>query len=202
MRGVPDPDVVPQGERLMKYTFAVAVLLGLGAVLAQAAETKAPALNFKMKDIDGKEVDLTKYKGKVVMFVNVASKCGLTPQYKALQALHDKYADKGLVIIGVPANEFLAQEPGTNAEIKEFCTSKYQVKFPMLAKVVVKGKGACPLYEYLTTKTDKKFQGDIEWNFAKFVVSREGEVVARFKPAVKPDAKAVTEAIEKELKKK
>jgi glutathione peroxidase len=186
----------------MKYTFAVAVLLGLGAVLAQAAETKAPALNFKMKDIDGKEVDLNKYKGKVVMFVNVASKCGLTPQYKALQALHDKYADKGLVIIGVPANEFLKQEPGTNAEIKEFCTSKYKVTFPMLAKVVVKGKGIAPLYEYLTTKTDKKFQGDIEWNFAKFVVGREGVVVARFKPTVKPDAKAVTEAIEKELMKK
>src|SRR5215468_7173125 len=194
--------VVPKGESQMKYVFAVAVILGMGAVLAEAAETKAPALNFKMKDIDGKEVDLTKYKGKVVMFVNVASKCGLTPQYKALQALHDKYADKGLVIIGVPANEFLKQEPGTNAEIKAFCTKKFNVKFPMLAKVVVKGDGICPLYEYLTTKTEKKFQGDIEWNFAKFLVSREGVVVGRFKPAVKPDAKDVTEAIEKELKKK
>jgi glutathione peroxidase len=186
----------------MKYAFAVAVILGLGAVMVEAAETKAPALNFKMKDIDGKEVDLQKYKGKVVMFVNVASKCGLTPQYKALQALHDKYADKGLVIIGVPANEFLSQEPGTNAEIKEFCTKEYKVKFPLLAKVVVKGEGTCPLYEYLTKKTKKEFQGDIEWNFAKFLVSREGVVVRRFKPTVKPDAKAVTEAIETELKKK
>jgi glutathione peroxidase len=182
----------------------VLTLLALPLVaLADDDAKKTPAvLNFKMKDLDGKEVDLGQYKGKVVMFVNVASKCGLTPQYKQLQALHDKYAEKGLVIVGVPANEFLAQEPGTNAQIKEFCTDKYGVKFPMLAKVVVKGKGICPLYEHLTSeKTNPKFAGDIKWNFTKFLIGKDGEVVNRFEPTVKPDAKAVIDAIEAELKK-
>ena len=183
----------------MSKFLTLTVALALPAV---ALADKAPAaLNFKMKDIDGKEVDLAKYKGKVVMFVNVASKCGLTPQYKQLQGLHDKYADRGLVIIGVPANEFLRQEPGTNAEIKEFCTSEYKVKFPMMAKVVVKGKGIAPLYQYLTSKeTNPKFAGDIKWNFTKFLIVN-GEVVARFEPTVKPDSKQVTEAIEAGLKK-
>ncbi len=185
---------------------AVAAVLGVSAMShaeeAEPAKKAGPALAFKMKDIDGKEVDLAKYAGKVVMFVNVASKCGLTDQYKALQATYDKYKDKGLVIIGVPANEFLGQEPGTDAEIKAFCESKYKVTFPMMSKVVVKGKGISPLYDYLTTKTDKKFQGDIDWNFAKYVVGRDGEVKARFKASVAPDAKAVTEVIEAELAKK
>lgn len=187
----------------MKQLVAVALVLSVGTIMADAAEKKMPAaLNFKMKDIDGKEVDLSKYHGKVVLFVNVASECGLTPQYTALQALHDKYAEKGLVIIGVPANEFGAQEPGTDAQIKEFCTSKYSVKFPMLSKVVVKGKDICPLYDYLTTKTDKKFQGPIGWNFTKFLIGRDGEVVARFEPRVSPDAKDVIASIETELAKK
>jgi glutathione peroxidase len=183
----------------------LAALMGAPA-MSSAAEAEppkkaGPALQFKMKDIDGKEVDLAKYAGKVVMFVNVASECGLTPQYKALQATYEKYKDKGLVIIGVPANEFGKQEPGTDEEIKKFCESKYSVTFPMMSKVVVKGKGICPLYEYLTTKTDKKHQGPIGWNFAKFVVGRDGEVKARFEPRVAPDAKAVIEVIEAELAK-
>jgi len=186
---------------LMLLSLAVLVL-PVFAVAEDAEKKVGPALKFKMKDIDGKEVDLGKYQGKVVLFVNVASKCGLTPQYKALQALHDKYADKGLVIIGVPANEFLSQEPGSDADIKEFCTSKYNVKFPMMSKVVVKGEGITPLYEYLTTKTEGKFKGDIAWNFTKFLVNREGEVVARFEPRVRPDSKDVTGAIEAELAKK
>jgi glutathione peroxidase len=160
-------------------------------------------LNFKMKGIDGKEVDLSKYQGKVVMFVNVASKCGLTPQYKALQEVYDKYSKDGLVIVGVPANEFGKQEPGTDLEISKFCTDKYNVTFPMLSKVVVKGKGITPLYEHLTSKTtDPKFSGEIKWNFTKFLISRNGEIVNRFEPRVKPDAKEVTSAIEAELKKK
>jgi glutathione peroxidase len=192
----------------MSKLLFLAVLLVLPAVaLAEGAdkpEKKAPpALSFKMKDIDGKDVDLARYKGKVVMFVNVASQCGLTPQYKQLQALHEKYADKGLVIIGVPANEFGSQEPGSNAEIKEFCTSEYKVKFPMLAKVVVKGEGIAPLYQFLTSKeSNPKFGGEIRWNFTKFLVGRDGEVVARFEPRVRPDAREVTGAIEKELRKK
>jgi glutathione peroxidase len=188
----------------MRKFLCLMVVLAMPAVsIAEEGAKKTPAvLNFKMKDIDGKEVDLAKYKGKVVMFVNVASKCGLTPQYEQLQALHDKFADKGLVIIGVPANEFGRQEPGTNAEIKEFCTSEYKVKFPMLSKVVVKGKGICPLYEYLTSKdTNPKHAGPIAWNFTKFIVSRDGEVIARFEPRIKPDSEKVVKTIETELKK-
>ena len=167
-------------------------------------DKKVPAaLSFKMKSLDGKDVDLSQYQGKVVLLVNVASFCGNTPQYKGLEALHEKYADKGLVVLGVPANEFGKQEPGTNEEIAQFCTSKYDVKFPMLSKVVVKGDGICPLYQYLTSKdTDPKFAGDIEWNFAKFLISRDGEVVGRFKPKVQPESDDVVKAIETELGKK
>ncbi len=179
-------------------------LLGLAVGNAQSGGAKTPkVLNFKMKAIDGAEVDLAKYKGKVVLFVNVASKCGLTPQYKGLQALYEKYQSKGLVIIGVPANEFGGQEPGTDAEIAKFCTSKYNVTFPMLSKVVVKGKGQTPLYQFLTSKeTNPKFGGEIKWNFTKFLVSREGEVVNRFEPRVSLDSDEVKIAIAAELEKK
>jgi glutathione peroxidase len=192
----------------MRTTMLSALALCAIAFSARAEETKKAApkvpavLNFEMKDIDGKDVKLSKYAGKVILFVNVASKCGLTPQYDALQALQDKYSKQGFVVIGVPANEFGGQEPGTNNEIKEFCTKEYNVKFPMLGKVVVKGKGISPLYQFLTSKeTDPKFAGDIKWNFTKFLVNKKGEVVARFEPRVKPDSKEVTEAIEAALKK-
>ena len=180
-----------------------AIVLSARAENAPKADSKVPAvLNFEMKDIDGKDVKLSKYAGKVILFVNVASKCGLTPQYDALQALNDKYAKEGFVVIGVPANEFGKQEPGSNVEIKEFCTKEYNVKFPMLAKVVVKGEGISPLYKHLTSKTtNPKFGGDIKWNFTKFLVNKDGEVVARFEPRIAPDAKEVTEAIEAALKK-
>jgi glutathione peroxidase len=188
----------------MRSLIALAVVLLLPCVLLAEGEKKVPAvLNFKMKGIDGKEVDLSKYQGKVVLIVNVASKCGLTPQYEGLQKLYDKYGKDGLVVIGVPANEFLRQEPGTDAEIQKFCTTKYKVTFPMLSKVVVKGEGITPLYGFLTSKeTNPKFGGDIGWNFTKFLVSREGQVVARFEPRIKPEAKEVAAAIERELKKK
>src|SRR5262249_4826312 len=144
-------------------------------------------LNFKMKDIEGKEVDLSQYQGKVVLFVNVATYCGNTPQYKGLEEVYEKYKDKGLVVIGVPANEFGKQEPGSDKEIADFCKSKYQVTFPMMSKVVVKGEGITPLYKYLTAKeTNPKFAGDVTWNFEKFLVARNGEVAARFKPGTKP----------------
>jgi glutathione peroxidase len=162
----------------------------------------APTLNFKMKSLDGKDVDLSQYQGKVVLIVNVASKCGNTPQYKGLQELHEKYGKDGLVIIGVPANEFGKQEPGSNEDIAKFCSSKYNVTFPMMSKVVVKGKGITPLYKYLTDKeTDPKFAGPITWNFEKFLIGRNGEVVQRFKPRVKPESEPVVKAIEAELKK-
>ncbi|HTI50235.1 MAG TPA: glutathione peroxidase [Planctomycetaceae bacterium] len=162
-----------------------------------------PVLNFKMKKLDGQEVNLADYKGKVVLFVNVASKCGLTPQYVQLEELHEKYGKDGLAIIGVPANEFGKQEPGTDKEISEFCQKNYGVKFDMLAKVVVKGDGICPLYQHLTSKeTDPKFPGEISWNFEKFLIGRNGEIVKRFKPKVSPTDPEVVSAIEAELAKK
>jgi glutathione peroxidase len=135
--------------------------------------------------------------------VNVASKCGLTPQYKELEGLHEKYADKGLAVLGFPANEFGKQEPGTDGEIADFCKAKYDVKFDMFSKVVVKGDGQCDLYKFLTSeKTDPKFAGDIKWNFEKFLVGRDGNVIARFAPTVKPDSPEVIKAIETALAEK
>jgi glutathione peroxidase len=192
---------VPRSLCLAAFA-ALFVFAPLARAEDKGDKTVPPVLAFKMKSLDGKDVELAKYQGKVVLFVNVASKCGLTPQYKALQALHDKYSKEGLVIIGVPANEFGKQEPGTNEEIGEFCTSKYGVKFPMMAKEVVKGEDICPLYKHLTSKdTNPKFSGEIKWNFTKFLIGRDGTIIARFEPAVKPDAAEVTKAIEKELKK-
>ena len=195
--------------RPIVLSLAAVLALAPAAVFAADKETApgdktVPAvLNFKMKSLDGKDVDLSQYQGKVVLIVNVASFCGNTPQYKGLEALYEKYRDKGLVVLGVPANQFGGQEPKSDAEIAEFCDATYHVKFPMLSKVVVKGDGICPLYQYLTSKeTDPKFAGDIEWNFAKFLVGRDGEVVARFKPKVQPESKEVVEAIQAELVKK
>jgi glutathione peroxidase len=179
----------------------------LAPALLRAADSKetkkVPAvLSFKMKALDGKEVELSRYQGKVVLFVNVASQCGYTPQYEALQKLHEKYGKDGLAIVGVPANEFGKQEPGSNEEIAKFCESKYGVKFDMLSKVVVKGEGICPLYKYLTSKeTDPKFGGAIKWNFTKFLIGKNGEIVSRFEPKVEPDSKEMTDAIEAALKK-
>jgi glutathione peroxidase len=195
----------------MLFRIAVIVALGLGlgvvAATTQAGEKgdkKVPAvLNFKMTGLDGKEVDLAQYQGKVVLFVNVASKCGYTPQYEPLQALYSKYEKDGLVIIGVPCNQFGKQEPGTEKEIAEFCKTNYGVTFPMLAKVDVNGNNACPLYKFLTSKeTDPKFAGKIGWNFEKFLVSRNGEVVARFASDVDPAGEKFQKAISEELKKK
>jgi glutathione peroxidase len=156
-----------------------------------------------MKTLAGTEVDLSQYQGKPILIVNVASRCGYTPQYKGLQALHDKYAKDGLVVLGVPSNDFGKQEPGTSEEIAEFCEKNYGVKFDMLEKVVVKGPDKVPLYKYLTAKeTDPKFAGEIKWNFTKFLISRDGAIVARFEPGVKPESEKLTKAIEAELSKK
>jgi len=174
--------------------------LGVAATQVVNAEEKkvTSVLTHTMNDIDGKPVPLSKYQGKVLMMVNVASKCGLTPQYTALQSTYEKYKGQGLVVMGFPANEFGKQEPGSEAEIKEFCNAKYKVTFPMFSKIVVKGEGQHPLYKQLTDK-ESKFGGDIQWNFAKFLVNRKGEVVARFAPNVAPDSPEVIAAIEKEL---
>jgi glutathione peroxidase len=178
--------------------------LALALVLSAAATVLAAATsvyNFTLKSIDGQSVSLSTYHGKVLMLVNVASKCGFTPQYTALESLYEKYKDKGLVIVGIPANNFGGQEPGTNEEIKKFCSTKYNVSFPMMAKVSVKGDDKTPLYTFLTDKgTDPKFAGDIQWNFTKFLFDRNGNPVARFEPKVTPDSPEVIAAIESALK--
>lgn len=182
---------------------ALSCLVSLAVAADKEGEKVAPALNFTMKRLAGKEVPLSQYQGKVVLVVNVASECGLTPQYKQLQTLHKQYAEQGLAVLGFPANEFGSQEPGSNEEIATFCKANYGVEFDMFSKVVVKGEGQCPLYQYLTSKeTNGKFAGPITWNFEKFLIGRNGEVVARFAPRVKPDSKEVTDAIEAELAKK
>jgi glutathione peroxidase len=186
----------------MIRTLTAACVAAVLAVPAVAEDKAAGPLNFTLKDIKGNPVELSKYKGKVVLLVNVASQCGLTPQYTGLQALYQKYEKDGFVIVGIPANEFGKQEPGTNEEIEKFCTSKYSVTFPMMSKIVVKGEGIDPLYKYLT-KVDTKPAppGDISWNFEKFLVGKDGQVKARFAPRTKPDDPKLVEAIETELKK-
>ena len=178
---------------------AVAVAgLALPSMADEKTGAKVSALEFSLKDIKGSPVELSKYKGKVVLFVNVASKCGLTPQYKGLEALYEKYKKDGLVVIGVPANEFGGQEPGSNEEIEKFCTTKYNVTFPMMSKVVVKGKGIDPLYAFLTSQDTKPAaKGDISWNFEKFVVGKDGKVIARFSPRTDLDDTTLVDTIEK-----
>jgi glutathione peroxidase len=194
-------------KTLATALFLVAALILAPLVIAQdkgKSEDKAvpPVLNFTMKSLDGQDVNLSKYQGKVVLMVNVASKCGYTPQYKDLEALYEKYKDKGLVILGFPANDFGHQEPGSDSQIKEFCTANYGVTFDMFSKVVVKGSDKAPLYQYLTDeKTDPKFPGEIKWNFEKFLISRDGQIAARFRSAVKPMSEEVVKAVEAELAK-
>jgi glutathione peroxidase len=156
--------------------------------------------DFTMNTIDGSPKMLRDYKGKVLLVVNVASRCGLTPQYEALEKLHETYAGRGLAVLGFPANEFGAQEPGTNEQVREFCTTRYGVKFDMFAKVKVKGQGIDPLFGHLTSaETNPLFSGDIKWNFNKFLIGRDGQVLARFEPPVDPASLEVTGAIEKAL---
>jgi len=156
---------------------------------------------FSLNSIDGQPAPLSAYKGKVLLLVNVASKCGFTPQYKELEAVYEKYKDKGLVVIGFPANNFMGQEPGTNAEIKEFCSRTYNVSFPMYSKISVLGEDKAPLYQWLTDKTaNPSTGGEIKWNFTKFLVGRDGKVLARFETKVKPDAPEVISAIDGALK--
>ena len=183
--------------------FALAVGLFNPALAGEKGKAKvAPALNFKMKAIDGKMVDLSKYQGKVVLIVNVASECGYTKQYKALQALHVKYGKDGLAILGVPCNDFGSQEPGDEKEIRNFCTKNYGVEFDLFAKVKILGKEPAPLYQFLQSKeTNPKHAGEVKWNFEKFLFSRDGQVVGRFESAVDPEGAAFVGAIERELKK-
>jgi len=156
--------------------------------------------DFKAKTIDGKEQSLSDHSGKVLLVVNVASQCGLTPHYKGLQELYESFRDRGLVVLGFPCNQFGSQEPGTEAEIKTFCETRYGVDFPMFAKIEVNGPNRHPLYEFLTKQsTQPDGAGDIQWNFAKFRIDREGNVKARFAPPTAPVSEEIVGAIEKAL---
>jgi glutathione peroxidase len=184
----------------------IAVAVGCGLGLAHGQEKKGakvpPVLQFEMKDIDGRKVDLARYKGKVILIVNVASECGYTPQYKALQALYAKHAKDGLVVLGVPCNDFGEQEPGTDAQVKDFACKTYKVEFDLFSKVKVLGNDAAPLYKFLQSKeTNPKFAGPVRWNFEKFLVARDGTVVGRFASDVDPEGTDFVGAIERELKK-
>lgn len=175
------------------------IIFAMGLLMTDNADTSI--YNFNLKDIDGNEVSLEQYKGKVLMIVNVASKCGFTPQYEGLQNIYESYKDEGFVILGFPANNFKGQEPGSNEEIKQFCTLEYGVEFPMFSKVSVKGDDQADLFKYLTSQPNPDFEGDIEWNFEKFLISKDGSLERRFRSSVKPESKEIVEAIKNELAK-
>jgi glutathione peroxidase len=193
--------------KLVGIGLAVMLAAGLTVVALSRANDKTETAtvansiyDFSLKNIDGKETSLADYRGKVVLVVNVASRCGFTPQYEGLEKVYLKYKDRGLVILGFPANNFGGQEPGSNEEIKSFCSLKYNVTFPMFAKISVKGDDIHPLYKYLTDKqSDPQFGGDVKWNFNKFLIGRDGKIIGRFEPAVKPESPEVAQAIEHAL---
>jgi len=183
--------------------FAFLVVFGGDQLMAVDQKTAPKALDFKMKTLAGKDVHLDKYRGNVVLIVNVASECGLTPQYKELQALHEKYGKEGLRIVGFPCNQFGGQEPGSADEIRDFCTTNYGVTFDLFEKVDVNGENTCPLYKHLKKlNTKPKGAGDIGWNFEKFVLNRNGEVIGRFEPRTQPEDPVVIGVIEEALSEK
>jgi glutathione peroxidase len=179
----------------MKNLLMTLVLLGWSAAMAGAA---VEWQSIPLKDIDGKATSLKSYAGKVLLVVNVASRCGYTPQYKGLQALHEKYQARGLSVLGFPCNDFGAQEPGTNEEIKQFCSSKYAVTFPLFDKMRVKGADKHPLYAALTGP-ESPFPGEVKWNFTKFLIGKDGQILRRFESGVAPEAPEVAKAIEAAL---
>jgi glutathione peroxidase len=177
----------------------VATIVLCAMLAAQIVSADIMSLqSIPMHDINGKETSLKAYAGKVVLLVNVASKCGFTPQYKGLEALYEKYKDQGLVIVGVPSNDFGAQEPGSPDEIKSFCKLNYGVTFPLMTKVHVKGPEKDPLYVALTGK-DSPFPGEVKWNFGKFIIDREGKLVHRFDSKVTPESPELIQAIQAAL---
>jgi glutathione peroxidase len=187
--------------RRSSWRYGAKTILVLSLALCLAVAGMAGDLaGIALKDIDGKATSLKQYEGKALLVVNVASKCGLTPQYEGLERLYQKYQGQGLVVLGFPCNDFAGQEPGANEEIKKFCSTKYAVTFPLFDKLHVKGPEQHPLYAALTGK-DAKFPGEIEWNFGKFLIARDGKVLQRFVPQVKPDDVELVAAIEAALKK-
>ena len=188
------------GEIPMSIEKLVVMIVACAALMSVASSTRAAApLAGEVKAIDGKPVDLASYKGKVVLVVNVASRCGYTKQYAGMQKLYDTYKDKGFVILGFPANDFGAQEPGSDADIAEFCSTKYGVTFPMFSKITVKGAAKAPLYQALTEAANPK--GEVAWNFEKFLIGKDGAVIGRFKSGVAPESPELATAIEAALAK-
>ncbi len=193
-----------------RITTALLVLVASGAlVLFATAKTSIKETNsmttsaasiyeFTMNDIDGKSVKLDQFKGKVVLIVNVASKCGYTPQYEGLEKIYKQYKDKGFVVLGFPANNFMGQEPGSEADIKQFCSTKYNVTFPMFSKISVKGDDMHPLYKYLTQAANPA--GDVKWNFGKFLIGKDGKILARFDSGAKPEGAEILAAVEGALR--
>ncbi len=184
---------------------AVCVLLvpacAASAIAAENSKDVPPVLQFKTKSLEGKDVDLAQYKGKVLLIVNTASACGFTPQYQDLEALHEKYSKEGLAVLGFPCNQFRHQEKGTPQQIRDFCTSKYKVAFDLFEKIEVNGKDRAPLYKWLTSEEATPADpGPVAWNFEKFLVGRDGKVIARFRSPVRPSDPKVVEAIEAALK--
>ena len=184
---------------MTRKCFLALSVLGILSIHTMNADhhNEKNALNFKMKNIQDKDVDLNDYKGKVVLMVNVASKCGYTPQYDGLQKLHTEFKDKGFSVIGFPCNNFGAQEPGTHTEILSFCKENYGVTFPMMGKIDVKGENQAPLYKYLTSHPDNG--GEIKWNFEKFLVDKKGNVIAHYRSRTAPNDAELKAAIEKAL---
>ncbi|HVY71027.1 MAG TPA: glutathione peroxidase [Verrucomicrobiae bacterium] len=182
----------------MKFLSILAALVLCGIVNAESGKS---IYDIPLKDINGKSTSLKAYKGKAVLIVNVASKCGYTPQYTALEALHQKYKGKGFEVLGFPCNQFGHQEPGTSEEIKQFCSTKYNVTFPLFEKIEVNGANRNPLYTTLVG-ADSPFPGDIKWNFTKILVGPDGKIVKRFESGVKPESAEVAESIESVLPKK
>lgn len=188
--------------KLLK-SFAAVALLAAFCLTGHAEDKKVAPLEVKMKSIEGKDLDLSKYKGKVVLIVNVASKCGYTKHYKGLQELYVKHEADGLVVLGVPSNDFGMQEKGTEEEIQKFCTTNYKVTFPMTSKVVVKGSDKVELYKLLTAATAKDGKvTEVGWNFEKFLIGRDGKVAGRFLSAVAPESEEMVKAIKTEIEKK
>lgn len=195
---------------MKKYLMGVVALViasGMAMFFVEAKGTNdrkemaKSVYDFTLKNVSGKDVKLDEFRGKVVMLVNVASKCGYTPQYDGLEKIYERYKNQGFVILGFPANNFGGQEPGTNAEIKDFCRLNYGVTFPVFSKISVKGEDKHPLYKYLTEKeTNPEFAGEIKWNFNKFLLGKDGKIVARFDSADEPESEKVTQAIEHALK--
>ena len=185
---------------LKLVVYLIVLVFGLTLVSGAGEKAEKSFYDFTVRDIDGREIKLETYAGKVLLVVNVASKCGFTHQYEGLERIYNRYKDDGLVVLGFPANNFANQEPGSEAEIRQFCTLNYGVSFPMFSKISVRGRNIAPLYRFLTGKqTNPEYAGKISWNFNKFLVSREGEIVGRFGTKTDPEDEQLIRAVEQYL---